>query len=166
MNLPETNEVSYFDVTEARNPYWTDSSYTRITLEVMFAWGADRNEYIPFTASPDDPELHGRQIFADAKAGKYGEVAPPPVPTAGQVENEISRRIKQASAVLSELSDRQATLQDALDLNMAGVDTHDALENLNAEMLAWREYRVKVSRVAEQDNYPQAVIWPEAPANR
>lgn len=32
--------------------------------------------FIPFTASPDDSEEHGRQIYADLKAGKYGQVAP------------------------------------------------------------------------------------------
>ncbi|HAT1685436.1 TPA: hypothetical protein I8Y21_006302, partial [Klebsiella oxytoca] len=30
----------------------------------------------PFTASPDDPEAHGRQFWADLKAEKYGEVKP------------------------------------------------------------------------------------------
>ncbi|EDY4543773.1 DUF4376 domain-containing protein [Salmonella enterica] len=34
------------------------------------------NDFIPFTASPDDTEEHGRQLFADLKAGKYGPVAP------------------------------------------------------------------------------------------
>ncbi|EEP9437558.1 DUF4376 domain-containing protein [Salmonella enterica subsp. enterica serovar Reading] len=30
----------------------------------------------PFTASPDDPEEHGRQLYADLKAGKYGPIMP------------------------------------------------------------------------------------------
>lgn len=30
---------------------------------------------IPFTASPDDCELHGRLIFEKAEAGDYGPVA-------------------------------------------------------------------------------------------
>ncbi|EAS8529846.1 DUF4376 domain-containing protein [Salmonella enterica] len=34
------------------------------------------DDFIPFTASPDDPEAHGRQLYADLKAGKYGPVAP------------------------------------------------------------------------------------------
>ncbi|EDM3689394.1 hypothetical protein CSM81_07490 [Salmonella enterica subsp. enterica serovar Infantis] len=34
------------------------------------------DDFIPFTASPDDTEEHGRALFADLKAGKYGPVAP------------------------------------------------------------------------------------------
>lgn len=32
--------------------------------------------WISFTASPDDPEEHGRKIYELARAGKYGEVQP------------------------------------------------------------------------------------------
>ena len=31
---------------------------------------------LPFTASPDDSEAHGREIFAKAVAGQFGAVAP------------------------------------------------------------------------------------------
>ena len=31
---------------------------------------------MPFTASPDDTESHGQEIFAAAVAGEFGEVAP------------------------------------------------------------------------------------------
>ncbi|EAA4709011.1 DUF4376 domain-containing protein [Salmonella enterica] len=34
------------------------------------------DDFIPFTSSPDDTEEHGRQLYADLKAGKYGPVAP------------------------------------------------------------------------------------------
>ncbi|HGG5994659.1 TPA: DUF4376 domain-containing protein [Salmonella enterica subsp. diarizonae serovar 61:r:z53] len=33
-------------------------------------------DFIPFTASPDDTEEHGRQLYADLKAGIYGPVTP------------------------------------------------------------------------------------------
>lgn len=37
--------------------------------------------WIPFTASPDDPEEHGRQIYQEAITGQHGEISPyvPPV---------------------------------------------------------------------------------------
>jgi len=41
------------------------------------------NEILPFTASQNDCEAHGRAIFADLVAGVYGEIAeyvPPPEP--------------------------------------------------------------------------------------
>ncbi|EDQ8489681.1 DUF4376 domain-containing protein [Salmonella enterica] len=34
------------------------------------------DDFIPFTASPEDSEEHGRHLYADLKAGKYGPVAP------------------------------------------------------------------------------------------
>ncbi|EOV0286244.1 DUF4376 domain-containing protein [Salmonella enterica] len=34
------------------------------------------DDFVPFTASTDDVEGHGREIFADLKSGKYGEVKP------------------------------------------------------------------------------------------
>lgn len=37
---------------------------------------------IPFTASPDDVEEHGRLIYEKAVAGEYGEVQPYVAPEA------------------------------------------------------------------------------------
>lgn len=71
-NIPS----GWFDVTDARHPRWSDASRRTITLDVLFGWCRESGTYIPFTASPDDGEAHGRQLFADAKAGEYGEVAP------------------------------------------------------------------------------------------
>jgi hypothetical protein len=48
----------------------------------------------PFGASPDDVEAHGREIYAKAKAGDFGPVAPylPPPPPAPVVPASITRR--------------------------------------------------------------------------
>lgn len=42
--------------------------------------------WVPFTASPDDVEEHGRDLYARAVAGEFGEIAPyvAPVPTPEQ----------------------------------------------------------------------------------
>ncbi|SUI17477.1 Uncharacterised protein [Salmonella enterica subsp. salamae] len=34
------------------------------------------DDFMSFTSSPDDTEEHGRQLYADLKAGKYGPVTP------------------------------------------------------------------------------------------
>jgi hypothetical protein len=39
------------------------------------------DEVLPFTASANDVEAHGRGIFADIVAGIYGEIAPYAPPT-------------------------------------------------------------------------------------
>lgn len=64
---PETLEV--------RNLKYT--SFGTIDCEInhfYFGW-------IPFTASPEDPEAYGRKIFEYAVAGKWGPVAPYVPPT-------------------------------------------------------------------------------------
>lgn len=59
------------NIISARNGVYTENG--NINSEVHFE-GFD--DFIPFTASPDDPEAHGRQLYADLKAGKYGPVTP------------------------------------------------------------------------------------------
>lgn len=59
------------NIISARNGVYTESGL--INCLVHFE---SFDDFIPFTASPDDPEAHGRQLYADLKAGKYGPVAP------------------------------------------------------------------------------------------
>jgi hypothetical protein len=56
----------------AKYPVWANSEHTMIDLAIK--WGGI-NEEFPFTASPTDCEAHGREIFAAAAAGQFGEVA-------------------------------------------------------------------------------------------
>lgn len=65
---------------EIRNPQYTATG--AIDCEVIFN-GVD---WLPFTASPDDPEAHGREIFALAEA--MGPAAyDPPEPTPPTIED-------------------------------------------------------------------------------
>lgn len=69
------------ELTYLRNPVWVDAEHTAINCEI--ATTEFGNEMLPFTASPNDVEAHGREIFADIAAGKYGPIAeyvPPPEP--------------------------------------------------------------------------------------
>ena len=64
----------------AKNPRWVNAEHTMIDLEIK--WDQIDVE-LPFTASPDDCEAHGRAIFAAAQAGQFGPVAEyvaPPAP--------------------------------------------------------------------------------------
>jgi hypothetical protein len=56
----------------AKDPRWADAEHTMIDLTVRFV---EIPEDLPFTASPNDIEEHGRAIFAAAVAGEYGPVA-------------------------------------------------------------------------------------------
>lgn len=65
----------------AKNPIWSNPNHT--TIDLIIKW-EDFNEEFPFTASPNDCEQHGREIYAAAVRGDYGPieeyVAPPPIP--------------------------------------------------------------------------------------
>ena len=65
----------------AKDPKWVDAEHTMIDLTIK--WDSFPEE-LPFTASPNDVEEHGRLIFAAAAAGQFGEVAEyvPPAPLA------------------------------------------------------------------------------------
>lgn len=67
------------ELTSLASPCWTNAEHTLIDCEITTSQFGD--EVLPFTASPNDVEPHGRAIFADIVAGKYGPIAeyvPPP----------------------------------------------------------------------------------------
>ena len=65
----------------AKDPKWANAEQTLIDLTIKWEGIA---EELPFTASPNDTEAHGRALFAAAQAGEFGPVAeyvpPPPMP--------------------------------------------------------------------------------------
>lgn len=61
-------------------PQWANDEKTAVACEVKFN---HIGVSVPFAASLNDPELHGREIFARCAAGEFGPVAayvPPPAP--------------------------------------------------------------------------------------
>jgi len=68
-------------LTSLTNPRWSNVEHTTIDCEITTSQFGD--EVLPFTASQNDVEAHGRGIFADIVAGVYGPIAeyvPPPEP--------------------------------------------------------------------------------------
>lgn len=57
----------------AKDPIYTDAEGTCIHLMVKFTMS---DGVVPFCAMVNDPEPHGRELFANAKNGMYGEVKP------------------------------------------------------------------------------------------
>lgn len=60
----------------AKNPKWDDASHSTITLTALFKELESHGE-IEFSASPEDVEEHGRDIFARAVALEFGAIAEP-----------------------------------------------------------------------------------------
>ena len=59
-------------LTSLTNPRWANADHTLIDCEITTSQLGD--EVLPFTANPNDVEPHGRAIFADLVAGKYGPI--------------------------------------------------------------------------------------------
>lgn len=60
-------------ILEIRNPVFANEEGNIINVEILLeGWG----EFIPFSASPQDVEEHGRSIFLRALEGEFGEVSP------------------------------------------------------------------------------------------
>jgi len=158
--LPE----GYFDVLDARNPYWSDEAQKSITLEVLFSWGGENTTYIPFTASRADSEAHGRALFTNAQAGQYGTVQPAPKPTTEAVQAQMAMRIREATRVLHSLTVELETLEDSVTFGMDRRDTQAQISAIRSALQGWKKYRVEVSTVPAQADYPHAVIWPIPPS--
>lgn len=59
-------------LTSLKNPRWANANRTSIDCEITTSQFGD--EQLPFTASENDIELHGRAIFKDIVDGKYGAI--------------------------------------------------------------------------------------------
>lgn len=81
-------------IQSVQNPVWANAEHTAIKCEIK------HNDYgwIPFTASPEDCEAYGREIYANAVAGSYGPIAAyvPPLPPSAE-DNKAQAGQKLAS---------------------------------------------------------------------
>lgn len=78
-----------------------------------------------------------------------------PPPTIEQLATQTQWR---RNSLLSEAAIHVAPLQDAVDLGEATDKEQDQLR-------AWKQYRVLLNRITQQEGYPTLVDWPEIPAS-
>lgn len=151
-------------VLHARDPRWNDAGHTSLNLWVTFVETADTLGEVPFTASPDDCEAYGRELFARAESLEFGEVLEPSdAELARTAALTLARLSGEATAAIGALQPALATLQDAVRLSMATEAEAAALPLKQAEYDAWCAYRVRLSRVPEQAGYPASIDWPAVP---
>ena len=110
-------------IKNVKTPQWANAEHTLldVTLET------DTYGEIPFSASPDDVEAYGREIFEDAVAGKFGIIAEyvaPPLPP--RVVPQSVTRYQGRAALL------QIGLLDDIDAYYAAlpIDTEDTEVNM------------------------------------
>jgi len=125
----------------AKEPVWANAEHTMIDLTIKWV---EIGEELPFTASPDDCEEHGRAIFAAAVAGEYGAVAEfvPYVPT----------QEEKAEAIRAE--------RDALLAATDWTQLPDVPESIRD---AYAVYRQALRDIPQQSGFPDVVEWPVKP---
>lgn len=77
----------------AKDPRWVNAEHSMIDLIVKWS---EYPEELPFTANRDDVEEHGRQLYAEAAAGHFGQIAEyvAPIVTPGENKAEAERRLQ------------------------------------------------------------------------
>jgi hypothetical protein len=151
-------------ITSARDPRWANAERTAIDLLVEFEGPLSVLGEVPFTASPDDPEAHGRELFAQAKARQFGAVKPPSeAQLLATVEAELEQRLRDTTAIIERLEIRLDSLQDAEVLKFIASKAVNERDRLCKETKAWRTHRALLAVVPDQNGYPHHVQWPEAP---
>jgi len=151
-------------ILSARQPCWNDVEHTSLNLLVTFEETRDSLGEVPFTASPKDPEVHGRELFERAVALEYGDIAEP-----DEEKLKNAMRMKSfglsalASSMIAKLQGDVNTLQDSVALGMATDAEVTQLPTTQAQLDLWRKYRVLLSRVESQPDFPRTVDWPQQP---
>lgn len=152
-------------IVSARNPRWSDQEHSAIILSVVFKGSESVYGELPFAASANDSEPHGVELFQRAVAGEFGEVQEP---TKEMVQAQVMCRRVELSAVstakINLLVADLETLQDAVKMGLATPEQSATVAHLQAELDAWRLYRVRLAGLDTQQGFPFSVDWPESPA--
>ncbi|MGO4003741.1 tail fiber assembly protein [Pseudomonas fluorescens] len=135
--------------TDVSNPQWANAEHSAINLLLVTETLAS----MPFTATPDDSTNYGPEIYQRAVAGDFGEIADYEPPTDAALlpaaRAQLKRLMQDAGLVV-------APLQDSVDL---GVATERQVEQLSA----WKFYRIELSEVPHQPEWPVSIVWPVVP---
>lgn len=126
--------------TNYRNPWYEESG--DITCEIEhpdYGW-------IPFTASPDDPEEFGRKLFAEVVWSAV-EIAPCPPKSPEQIAQEVRW-------------ERDARLAELDKVVSNPLHWHSYTPEQQNELA---EYRQALLDVPQQEGFPHEVEWPEHP---
>ena len=124
-------------ITNPRNPSY--NAFGGIELLVTHSEFGD----IPFTATPDDVEVHGRDLYQRANSGEFGTVTPYPGKSTEELETEA--RIKRNGL-------------------LAASDWTQLPDVPVGNQAAWATYRQALRDVTAQPGFPGAITWPVQPS--
>ncbi|QXI29778.1 tail fiber assembly protein [Pseudomonas vanderleydeniana] len=84
------------------------------------------------------------------------ENPPDPVPLPPTREELIEQVNAKRDSLLATAANRMGPLQDAVDLD-------EATSVEVSQLKSWKQYRVALNRVEQQENFPVDIAWPELP---
>jgi hypothetical protein len=128
----------------ASNPKWVDEAHTSINLTVNFE---EIGQDVPFHATPDDTEEHGRDIYARAIAGEFGVIAEWTPPTTDELSQQARWK-------------RDALLQEVD--SIVGNPLRWASFS-QTQQTAWANYRQALLDVPQQPGFPNTINWSNKP---
>lgn len=111
------------------SPVWADNEQSAVTLQVKVA--ATEQEF-PFTASPDDPEPHGVDLYNRATSGEFGPIAAYVAPSGTALLSQYKAENAHAMAAIQT---KIAPLSAAQSLGVATQEELDYLTRLQQELV-------------------------------
>ena len=132
---------------QVKNPIWSSAEHTAINCEVDF--DDLKEEFVPFTANPNDSYAHTKQIFNECVEGKWGSIAEfvPYVPTTEELAAQVR---EQRDDLLQELDSIVGN-----PLRWASFSTE--------QQTTWANYRQALLDVPQQAGFPNTVNFPNKP---
>jgi hypothetical protein len=134
--------MNYIDV---KNPKWFNAEQSLIECEVDFVDLVE--EYVPFTASPNDIAEHGRNIYQRLVNGDFGSIAPYELPPE-KTETEKAFVVR---------ANRDSLLSN-LDLVTSNPLRWASYSQAEKDQIA--VYRQLLLDVPQQSGFPNSVDWP------
>jgi len=132
-----------------KNCVYANNESTVINCLVKFA---EFNEEHPFSASPNDPEEHGREIYSRIVSGEFGAISPyiaPIIPESTAEQKSADQRVKRNML----LGQMDAIISNPL--RWAAMTTE--------QQAAWTTYRQALLDVPQQAGFPDNINWPTSP---
>lgn len=122
---------------EAKNLRWACNKKEGISADVLFE---EIGDYIPFHATPNDIEEHGREVFSLLSSGKYGDIGDP-------IDNSLALKNIEKRSRMAEAERVITPLARAEKLNIA-------TEEEKQKLWEWETYSVHLSRMTDTDDFP------------
>jgi hypothetical protein len=132
-------KTNYGNLSNPHTPVWANAEKTLVNMRVTIAGVSGEHD---FTASPQDGEAHGRELYQDAIDGIFGAV-----------QDYVLPPVAQIAALARE---RRGTLITATDWTQ-NADIPQATKD------KWAPYRQALRDVPQQSGFPSNIVWPTPP---